>query len=189
VNANFELPRRPRIIISKETTYILEPLRPDGYVDCIAGINQWCSAGVTPENNAAVPLLRAVGPKSIAIATRKRFFQLLGIPDLPEEGPYLVAIEDIHLHDRGAYPATLCELRPAYLAEMPIDPFNDHEFHYRREDDGYLLYSVGPNGKDDGGRNFMQDDEHWYENESASEEEQARDDIAIRTTGKNSTNN
>ena len=89
-------------------------------------------------------------------------------------------------HDRGAYPARLAELCPAYVAEMPLDLFGDGDFRYRREDDGYLVYSIGPNGKDDGGRNYMQDNEHWYEDESATEEEKSWDDIAIRTPPKES---
>jgi len=34
---------------------------------------------------------------------------------------------------------------------------------YRQEGDGYLLYSVGPNGKDDGGttRDDAEEDEDW----------------------------
>jgi len=30
--------------------------------------------------------------------------------------------------------------------------FSDSDLHYKQEGDGYLLYSVGVNGKDDGGR-------------------------------------
>ena len=37
---------------------------------------------------------------------------------------------------------------------MPKDLFNDAELHYRREGGGYLLYSVGINGKDDAGRSY-----------------------------------
>lgn len=85
---------RPKITISKETTYITEPLRADGYPDYVAAINQRCSAGVTPENNAAIPFWQAVGPKNIDKNVRKRYFELLGIPELPEEGNYLVSFSD-----------------------------------------------------------------------------------------------
>jgi hypothetical protein len=56
--------------------------------------------------------------------------------------------------DQGAYPLKLADLVPKYVAKVPQDIFNDSELHYRREGDGYLLYSVGPNGKDDGGKSF-----------------------------------
>ena len=41
------------------------------------------------------------------------------------------------------------------MAEVPKDFFNDGgELHYRRQDQGYVLYSVGVNKKDDGGRGY-----------------------------------
>ena len=54
--------------------------------------------------------------------------------------------------DHGTYPAKLADLAPKYAAEVPKDIFNASELHYRQEGGGYLLYSVGPNGKDDGGK-------------------------------------
>jgi hypothetical protein len=54
--------------------------------------------------------------------------------------------------DHGSYPARLTELTPKYAAEVPTDLFNDGELHYRREGEGFLLYSVGVNGKDDGAK-------------------------------------
>lgn len=54
---------RVLVTISKETTYITEPLHPDGYPDYVAVLNQQFSEGVTPENNSAVLFLKAVGPK------------------------------------------------------------------------------------------------------------------------------
>jgi hypothetical protein len=61
--------------------------------------------------------------------------------------------------DRGAFPATLNELVPQYVARLPDDVFNDSPLHYRLEDRGYLLYSVGANGRDDGGR-ALEDDKN-----------------------------
>jgi hypothetical protein len=54
--------------------------------------------------------------------------------------------------DHGAYPAKLADLAPKYVARVPKDIFSDSELHYRSEGGGYLLYSVGPNGKDDSGK-------------------------------------
>lgn len=87
--------RKPRVAVtvSKETTRITAPLRADGYPDYLAALNQIASEGVTPENNAAVPLWRAFGPKEIDENTRERFFKMLGIPPLPEKGDYLIPLE------------------------------------------------------------------------------------------------
>ena len=83
---------KPRVLvtISKETTYITEPLRADGYPDYIAALNQRLSKGVTPENNAAALFWKALGPHEINKDCRERFFQMLGIPPLPEKGDYFV---------------------------------------------------------------------------------------------------
>lgn len=71
--------------------------------------------------------------------------------------------------DRGAYPARLADPVPKYVAKVPSDIFSAAELHYRLEDGGYLLYSVGGNGKDDGGKGMddRKEGEDW-------------DDIAVR---------
>jgi len=53
----------------------------------------------------------------------------------------------------GAYPSSLDMLAPAYLAEVPHDIMNGESYHYRLQPDGtFLLYSVGGNQKDEGGK-------------------------------------
>ena len=51
----------------------------------------------------------------------------------------------------GAYPATLSELVPAYLPEMPHDWFDGQPLRYAPRDPGYLLYSVGKDLTDNSG--------------------------------------
>lgn len=89
-------PAKPRVYvtISKETTRITGPLRPDGYVDYVAALNQQCSEGVTPENNAAVPFCQAVGPGDILEEYREPFFSMLGIDALPVEGDCFVPLSE-----------------------------------------------------------------------------------------------
>lgn len=54
---------------------------------------------------------------------------------------------------RGFYPATLDDLVPSFLSALPCDPFAAAgPLHYRRVGVTYTLYSVGPDGRDDGGR-------------------------------------
>ncbi|MEX2212729.1 MAG: hypothetical protein WD768_01290 [Phycisphaeraceae bacterium] len=53
--------------------------------------------------------------------------------------------------DRGDYPAALAELSPEYLAQVPLDRFTDMPLRYARGTNGFLLYSVGMNQRDDGG--------------------------------------
>jgi hypothetical protein len=52
----------------------------------------------------------------------------------------------------GNYPTTLTALVPAYLPAVPLDPVDGKPLRYRPNADGtFLLYSIGPNGRDDGG--------------------------------------
>jgi hypothetical protein len=61
------------------------------------------------------------------------------------------ALERYHLR-HGAFPEKLDELAPAFLPKPPVDPMTLQPFHYQRTDDGWFqLYSVGADGKDDGG--------------------------------------
>ncbi len=59
--------------------------------------------------------------------------------------------------DHGHYPAKLGDLAPKYLAVVPDDLFSGKALVYRPAEKGYLFYSVGANGKDEGGRSFSDD--------------------------------
>lgn len=54
--------------------------------------------------------------------------------------------------ETGQYPATLGDLSPKYLDKVPDDLFATKPLIYKPDDKGYLLYSVGENGMDDGGQ-------------------------------------
>jgi hypothetical protein len=72
----------------------------------------------------------------------------------------------------GRYPDSLEALVPGILKEVPIDPFTGKALVYRREGEGFVVYSLGTNEKDDGGRStfnvsrlvmFKDDDLAWRE--------------------------
>ena len=55
--------------------------------------------------------------------------------------------------EHGAFPATLSALVPGYLQSVPDDPFAlSDPLRYKLIGGKYVLYSVGPDGKDDGGK-------------------------------------
>jgi hypothetical protein len=75
--------------------------------------------------------------------------------------------------ENSRVPQTLKELVPSYLSLVPADPFGKGEAlrYVRKGNREYVLYSVGPDGKDDGGKappksnaasrlNSIQDDSH-----------------------------
>jgi hypothetical protein len=81
---------RIQFTVSKKTTYLTAPLRKDGTVDYITSLNRHYGKDATPENNAAVPFLRAFGPAGIPKELRSRLFKFLGIKPLSERGPYFL---------------------------------------------------------------------------------------------------
>jgi hypothetical protein len=87
-------PAQVAVTISRETTYLIEPLRRDGYPDYVNALNRRSSQGVTPENNAAVPFLEAIGPEVLLPQYREKYCQMLGIAPLPEKGDYFVEFDD-----------------------------------------------------------------------------------------------
>jgi hypothetical protein len=52
----------------------------------------------------------------------------------------------------GEWPESLAKLVPELLKEVPADPFDGRPLRYRQGEDGVVVYSVGPDGRDDGGR-------------------------------------
>jgi hypothetical protein len=56
----------------------------------------------------------------------------------------------------GNYPETLDALAPQFIGKLPHDIINGQPLHYRRtDDDQFVLYSVGWDEKDDGGKIFF----------------------------------
>ena len=53
------------------------------------------------------------------------------------------------------YPASLAELTPKLLDDVPMDMLTGKPLTYQRTADGYVLYSMGPNGKDEEGSNEL----------------------------------
>lgn len=70
----------------------------------------------------------------------------------------------------GSYPDDLASLAPDFIDEIPLDPFTGEPFIYRKEADGFILYSIGPNLTDDDGM-------HVYDNKARKA---VKDDISWR---------
>lgn len=63
-------------------------------------------------------------------------------------GPLVMAIR-LHERQHGRRPASLAELVPAILPELPRDPFTGEPFRYSSSEG--TVYSVGRNQRDEGG--------------------------------------
>jgi hypothetical protein len=62
-----------------------------------------------------------------------------------------IAVERFRLA-HGRLPENLNELVPQFLSTVPDDPFDGQPLRYHRLAKGYVVYSVGADGHDDGGR-------------------------------------
>ncbi len=71
----------------------------------------------------------------------------------------------------GRLPETLSELVPGILKDIPVDPYTGKSLIYNKSGDGFIVYSVGSNEKDDGGRGT------WMRDKLVLEKD---DDIAWR---------
>jgi hypothetical protein len=54
--------------------------------------------------------------------------------------------------EHGDWPKSLAQLTPELIQEVPADPFDGRPLRYRQVEDGVVVYSVGPDGRDNGGR-------------------------------------
>jgi hypothetical protein len=58
---------------------------------------------------------------------------------------------EAYMCEFGSYPQSLEQLRSRLGWKIELDPFSGRDFIYKRLPRGYLLYSIGPDLKDDGG--------------------------------------
>lgn len=54
-------------------------------------------------------------------------------------------------------PDSLDDLVPDYLESVPLDPFDGKELRYKKLDKGFVVYSIGKDQKDDGGKEDPKD--------------------------------
>jgi hypothetical protein len=62
-----------------------------------------------------------------------------------------LAIERFRLANNNRLPATLDALVPDYCSSAPRDPFDEQPLRYKKLGRGYVVYSIGADGVDNGG--------------------------------------
>jgi hypothetical protein len=65
----------------------------------------------------------------------------------------------IYKKQNGYYPENLADLVPNILPELPLDEFTGEGFIYRKQGKGFIVYSLGPNEKDDDGISLKKNNE------------------------------
>lgn len=110
-------------------------VRADALIDEIESLQFW-----------QAPVTKMLGPALVARAGSKTDQAVANITMCR-----LVLALKAHRRDIGAYPASLSGLQPALGWTIPDDPFSGKPYVYRRQEEGFILYSLGQNETDDGG--------------------------------------
>ncbi len=133
-----------RLKEARENTKNAIDINKGNYIYDIFSLNSYKQSSL-PEKHAENILLLILGmTRRLAIADAK--------VHETEDLFHLALALEMHRKDRGAYPAKLANLIPAFLPKIPGDRFSRGELTYGKSTNGYLLYSVGANGKDEEGR-------------------------------------
>jgi hypothetical protein len=91
-------------------------------------------------------LLRAFTPALARVAER----DLRTIAHL-RTAQVALAVQRYHLAT-GKLPDNLSDLVPTYLDAVPKDPFDGQDIRYKKLETGFVVYSIGEDRKDDGGK-------------------------------------
>jgi hypothetical protein len=73
-----------------------------------------------------------------------------------------IALKRYHLRHKK-YPASLTELVPEFVSEVPVDYMDGKPLRYRLDGDQFVLWSVGRYGTDDGGTPNPKGDFGWLQ--------------------------
>lgn len=110
-----------------------------------------------PWNQYKVPALKqpiwayGIFAQMLLPALEKTFEKAMQTQHHVELAKVAVALERFYLAHQS-YPETLAALSPDWLPSPPMDPMTRKPWQYQRlETTGFLLYSVGKDGVDDGG--------------------------------------
>ncbi len=138
------------VIAEQEWKHMIHPLRTGGVTAAVKS-----AEGVSTDLNARQNFLlhpdyimaRMVVPAFIGVSANALLFQAR-----ERQARTAIALERFYLK-HARYPAALRELVPEFAAAVPLDPWDGKEMRYRTTPAGrYMLWCVGPDGKDDNGR-------------------------------------
>ncbi|MBX3400600.1 MAG: hypothetical protein KF873_17835 [Gemmataceae bacterium] len=123
---------KPKFTLGKDTTYITEPLDKDGYIDYETALNERLRGTITPETNAVVLLMQAIGPKPEGKELHADWWKWLGVKPPRAEGEYFVSLDEFRRKTEGHKSRddseweqlfrqeTFARSRPWSLAEIPM---------------------------------------------------------------------
>jgi hypothetical protein len=135
----------------------------------LGSVGGWCSLLVLPPRARSDELSRRLGNflLSILLPSIGKVDELRTHALMHRRLEELAFALAIWRAEKGSYPEALSALSPDYVVDVPIDYFTGQPLRYLPGQSGYVLYSLGPNGVDDGGL-------------ESSDENPSADDIVVR---------
>jgi hypothetical protein len=106
-----------------------------------------CEAGIEDSSRRHIYILSSMLLPALSSAIFREASELAGV----RTAEAALAVEG-YREQNGRLPANLNELVPQFIAAVPQDPFDGQPLRYHRLDKGYVVYSVGRDGHDNGGR-------------------------------------
>jgi hypothetical protein len=169
--------RNPRILskeMTRDTAAKIWRTRQDDlafYLECMEGYQVAAEKPWPQAMQEAVAIEQAIADEAYSITGRFRFIftnLLASVLSMPFIGgartdaqcrlaETALAIE-LYRRNNGRTPESLQQLVPEYLSHVPIDPFDGSPLRYKRFKNGYVVYSVSRDGRDDGGEQDEESD-------------------------------
>jgi len=91
---------------------------------------------------------------SLVVSPLARAFRSMAMAEGKAEAARIAVAAVGYRLDRGRVAEKLEDLLPGYLKEVPLDPFDGKRMRYKVDGKDLVIYSVGPDLKDDGGREY-----------------------------------
>ncbi len=120
----------------------------------LAEMPYWEARGKVPAFNKEIqdlPKEKAILTQMLLPALSRAYNQEARLDALLGDAEIALACY-IYEAKHGEFPSSLKELTPGILPTLPLDPFTGNNYIYRKERKGFVVYSVGDNLKDDGGK-------------------------------------
>lgn len=124
------------------------------FVKLIAAFDRSELEGFKELNNMKFPLLST--SDRYIFPPLKDEFKIFATEEVYSKGMVIAAALKLYKAENGKYPENIEALVPKYLKTLPYDDFSiDRKFTYLGRGEGnVILYSLGLDGKDDGGKDF-----------------------------------
>ena len=152
------LQRRPAIAESWPNSFAWSPFTRSMALDQIRTYSQWIEASVNDWPEALDAIKESDEEGWIGVFSKilrpsiKRAVVLTGRCIATARSARLAVMIERYRRSKGSLPTKLDEIEAASGEELPRDPFTGRGLIYLQTSDGYKVYSVGDNRKDDGGK-------------------------------------